>query len=172
MSVLRLMQCKLVTLYFSYDASPKRISKLLNAFCDSINTDDNGHPLRVVSVAYQPNGHAILSVWYPTNQDEDAPITVDRVTELLKARARGLSWFDAPLRFPRATPVAGLEHPVVLEGSPLVIRFDRVLQTRKLYMHDHGLWSGQVSDTVPLKDASRSDIGELDDRVDSTSGSA
>lgn len=136
------IQGRLLMLRFAYDASPRRIAKLLDSFCNWVNRVHPECPVEVMGTMHEPAGQAILSVWYPTNRDEDAPIAVDKVKDLLSAWAGAQRSYS--LRYPDVMFV-GCDRVQLLQGA---VTYTNTLRARDMYLRQHGLLNRPSDDGV------------------------
>jgi hypothetical protein len=132
---------RLLFVSFGFPVSEKRAQKTIEDFLDTVNTSLNGHPVRFESIGRtikHGSAQAVLGIWYPTDYELDAPLSVDNVIQRLKDFARGRSsWFSSMSLY------FGTTNETVQIHRGLLVTYDEVLQSRDLYMLTHNLWPAE-----------------------------
>jgi len=94
------------------------VVKIVEKFCISVDEVSNGHPVQVLSIGnpfgiaktansdFFPSPVAVLTIWHPSEEGVEAPLSIQQVKEMLQGYARGfvrkssesdsLLFFDAP----------------------------------------------------------------------------
>ena len=137
-----IMNERLLFVAFRSDVSEKRAEKTIKAFLNEVNSARNGYPVRFDSIGHQTHSfgttQAVLGIWYPTEDEADAPISVDEVIRRLGDFARSpSSWRSMSLDFLRPN-----EQRVKMSWSDYVV-YDDTLRARDLYMYAHHLWPAE-----------------------------
>jgi hypothetical protein len=116
--------------------SEKRAQKTIEAFLKVVNSPLLGYPVRFDSIGRTPKFNStqvILGVWYPTDDEVEAPISIDAVANRLEDFVRSASaWRSMDLYFGKA------DRTVMIYRGHLAV-YDEVLQARDLYILQHHL---------------------------------
>ncbi len=139
---------RLLIVKFPVVNTQRSIEKMLRKFIESVNRSLDGSTVRLFSVGRtwdQPytdselaHPMATLAIWYPTEGETDAPISVEEVKMRLHSFAANGPW---------AGHVYFLEPTgrVNLHEGPL--RYNEAIQSRDLYMYRRGLITSPTQET-------------------------
>lgn len=136
---------KILLLKFSSAVPLRRVEKTLEAFCGWINNDENGHAVEIFSVTTVPQGRAILSVWYPTERESEAPVTVAEVRRSLEDYIGGLTdrHFYAPI-------ITEVDSPPLPLWDNMAWQYNHAMQMRELYLLRNSISDPQGATSSPV----------------------
>jgi hypothetical protein len=140
-----IQQERLLIVAFAGPETLRRAEKVTKAFLERHSNAGNGFAVRLDSVGFRRNEHVpykltqvVLTVWYPTDDEADAPVSIQSVKDLYKSfvadasRSRNMSAYfataDAAVSF----------------DDQLTMLTDEVVQARRLYMYKNNLQPGEL----------------------------
>lgn len=131
---------RLLIIAFAGPETLRRAEKVTKAFLERHGNAENGFAVRLDSVGFRRNEHVpykltqvVLTVWYPTDDEADAPVSIQSVKDLYKSFVADASWSrNMSAYFATADAAVSFD-------DQLTMLTDEVVQARRLYMYKKNL---------------------------------
>ncbi len=131
----RILHERMLIVAFPTPESLRRVEKVTKAFLERHSKAENGFAVRLDSVGFRRNQHVpykltqvVLTVWYPTDNEEDAPVSMQTVKDLYRSFVADASWSRNMSAY-----FATADAPVSFDDQ-LAMLSDEVSQARRLYV--------------------------------------